>query len=79
MRSVDQVQAIVLTGEYVPLPPRTTPLLLSVDLRSEMLPLPLETSVPTGPELVTNPSIVNDAATVPRRPVLADGHLLRAV
>jgi hypothetical protein len=63
----------------VPLPPRTTPLLLSVDLRIEMFPLPLDTSVPTGPELVTNPSIVNDAATVPSRPVLADGHLLRAV
>jgi hypothetical protein len=78
-RSADQVQAIVLIGEYVPFPPRITPLLLSEDLRIEIEPLPLLTRVPTGPELVTNPSIVNDAATVPRRPVLAAGHLLRAV
>jgi hypothetical protein len=72
------VQLIVLTGEYVPLPPRIWPLLLSDDLRIEIVPLPLLTSVPTLPLLDMNPSIEKPAATKPRRPVLVDGHL-RAV
>jgi hypothetical protein len=75
---LDQVQAIVLTGEYVPFPPRICPLLLSDDLRIEIDPLPLLTSVPTLPLLEANPSIWNAAATKPRSPVLVDGHL-RAV
>ena len=68
----------MFVGEYVPLPASTVPPLLSDDLRIEIDPLPLATSVPIGPLLENMPSIVNAAATVPSRPVLLDGHL-RAV
>lgn len=68
----------MLIGEYVPLPPSTCPPLLSDELRIEIDPLPLATSVPTSPLVENMPSTEKLAATVPSRPVLDDGHL-RAV
>jgi len=65
---------MVLIGEYVPLPPRIWPPLLSDELRIEIDPLPLATSVPMLPLLENMPSTVKAAATTPRRPVLDDGH-----
>lgn len=54
------------------------PLLESDDLRIEIVPVPLDTSVPTLP-LVVMPSTMKVAGSVPSTPVLDEGHLLSVV